>query len=188
MARIKSPLSQEILRKLLLAGAIFAAGSSPYFWINVYKVLFGKSSFREKNKRKKIRDTFYYLKKKGLIIIEKKNKQIYISLTKEGEKEAGKFQINKLKIEKQKKWDKKWRIIIFDIPERMRIKRDAFRGKLKEFGFYQLQKSVWIYPYPCQKEIDLLREFFNLSSRNLRVLEVKKIEEATFLKKIFGIE
>lgn len=123
-----------------------------------------------------------------MIKVEKINKQIYISLTEKGEKEAGKFQINKLKIKSPKKWDKKWRIIIFDIPEVTRIKRDAFRGKLKEFGFYQLQKSVWVYPYPCRKEIDLLREFFNLIPKNLRLLEVKKIEEDKFLRKIFQIQ
>ena len=65
MARIKSPLSQEILGKLLLAGAIFAAGSSPYFWINVYKVLFGKSSFREKKQKKENSGYFLLSKKEG---------------------------------------------------------------------------------------------------------------------------
>lgn len=181
--RKKSEFSQEVLRKLLIGGAVLVAAQSPYFWLKVYKKLFQKNPSR----KKQISDAFSYLKKKGLILIEERNKQIYISLTEEGEKEAGKFQINKLKINSQQKWDKKWRIIIFDIPEKLRIKRDAFRGKLKELSFYPLQKSVWIYPYPCEKEIELLREFFGLFPQNLRILEVEKIEEDKFLKKIFNI-
>ena len=183
MPRVKGTLSQEILRKLILGGTIFIAAQSPYFWLNIYKGLFSETSF----KKRKVQDTFTYLKKKGLIKIEQTNKQIYISLTEEGKKEAGKFQINELRIKSPKEWDKKWRIIIFDVPELARMKRDAFRGKLKEFGFYQLQKSVWIYPYNCQKEIRLLREFFNLTSKNLRILEVEKIEEDSLLKKIFSL-
>ena len=183
MARVKGTLSQEILRKLLLGGAYFIAAQSPYFWLNFYKAIFSGRKIRFDEKQ--VSDVFRYLKNKGLIIFEKKNNQIYIRLTKAGEKEAGKYQINKLKIKIPKKWDGKWRVIIFDIPEKERIRRNAFRGKLKELGFYSLQKSVWVYPYPCEKEINLLREFFNLSKRNLMVLEVSKMEGDKFLRKTF---
>ena len=110
-----------------------------------------------------------------------------MSLTKEGEVEAGKYQINGMYIRKQKKWDGKWRVIIFDIPENRRIKRDLFRSKLKEMGFRQLQKSVWVCPYPCQKEVKLLREFFGLRKKNLMVLVVEKIENDEGLKKYFAL-
>ncbi|MBI2593531.1 hypothetical protein HYW44_02730 [Candidatus Daviesbacteria bacterium] len=40
-------------------------------------------------------------------------------------------------------WDGKWRIIIFDIPEKQRKIRRILRGKLKEWGFKPWQKSVW---------------------------------------------
>jgi len=55
---------------------------------------------------------------------------------------------------KHKKWDKKWRVVIFDIPKEFNKKRDIFRGKLKELGFYMLQKSVFIFPYPCENELE----------------------------------
>ncbi len=185
MAKSKSKLSQEILKKLLIGGAFLIAAQSPHFWIKVYEnLLTGKPILGEK---KKIRDTFYYLKRRGMIRIEKRNKQIYISLTKKGEKRAGKYQINSLSIKSPRKWDKKWRVVIFDIPENTRIKREAFRGKLKELNFYPLQKSVWAYPYSCQKEIKLLREFFNLSKENLKFLEVAKIEGDENLRRYFEL-
>lgn len=45
-----------------------------------------------------------------------------------------------------KSWDGKWRLVTFDVPVSADEKRYQLRRLLKEFGFYQLQKSVWIYP------------------------------------------
>jgi phenylacetic acid degradation operon negative regulatory protein len=45
-------------------------------------------------------------------------------------------------------WDRKWRIILFDIPESQRTVRQMFRLKLLDFGARMLQSSVWISPYP----------------------------------------
>lgn len=101
---------------------------------------------------------------------------------------AGRFQIDSLKIDKPKKWDKRWRIVIFDISHLKNLQRNTFRGKLKELGFYPLQKSVWIHPFPCKDEIELLREFFGLSQKEIRLITAENIEEAGFLKTIFKIK
>lgn len=180
--RNKKEIGKEILKWIAVTGAVCVAASSPYFVFSLTK------SYRrwKRYKDRQITDVFYRLRRQGLIDIKKSNHQIYISLTKEGKKKAGKYQIDDLKIVKSKVWDKKWRIIIFDIPNKVRIKRDAFRGKLKEFGFYLLQKSVWVYPYECQKQIELLREFFGLSKKQIRVITTDSIEEDKFLRKIFN--
>lgn len=183
MARTKGTASQEILHKLLVGGAFVLAGQSVYFWLNLYKAFFQDKKFRSTQ----IRDAFRYLEKSQCIVIEKHNRQVYIRLTPQGEKEAGKYQINTLKISIPKKWDGIWRLIIFDIPETLKIRREAFRGKLKELGFFLLQKSIWVYPYPCEREVKLLREFFNLAPKHIRVVEVARLEEDTFLRKIFKV-
>ncbi len=115
------------------------------------------------------------------------NNQIYISLTKEGRKKAGRFQIDSLEITKPKKWDKKWRIVVFDIAEMKKIQREAFRGKLKQLGFVPLQKSVWVCPYDCQNEIKLLKDFFGLSLGEMRLIVADDIGEDFSFKKLFGI-
>lgn len=46
--------------------------------------------------------------------------------------------------EEPQKWDGKWRIVVFDIPEQKRLIRNLFRRNLKKWGFKPLQKSVWI--------------------------------------------
>lgn len=50
-------------------------------------------------------------------------------------------------------WDKKWRVVIFDIPQELHRNRVALRRKLKNLGFYMLQKSVFVFPYPCEEEL-----------------------------------
>ena len=56
--------------------------------------------------------------------------------------------------------DGEWRIVIFDIPEKFKKAREALRMKLKELGFLELQKSVFIFPYECEDEINFIVEVF----------------------------
>ena len=108
-------------------------------------------------------------------------------MTDNGKKRAGKYQIDDLEIAKPKKWDKKWRLVIFDIPHLQRTERNAFRSKLKELGFCQLQKSVWIHAFDCKEEIKLLREFFGLSRKQVQILLVERIEDDASLGKFFNL-
>jgi len=97
------------------------------------------------------------------IVNYKENDDIVkIVLTKEGKKRALQFQIDEIKIKKTEKWDGIWRIVIFDIPEKKRNARLALRLKLKDLGFKELQKSVFIFPYECEDEIDFIIEVFQI--------------------------
>jgi len=179
----KSEIVKDILSWLLIVGAVYIAASSPYFVRNLLK------SYKKYKRypRKKVYDAFYNLKRHGFIEIRKKNQQIYISLTENGKKKAGIFQIDSLKIKKPKKWDGKWRLIIFDIAQLKKIYREALRGKLKELGFYLLQKSVWIYPFDCRAEIELLKDFFGLSEKEIRLIVAEDIGEVYKLRDIFKL-
>ena len=44
------------------------------------------------------------------------------------------------------------RLVIFDIPEKERRKRDAIRAELGAAGFRQLQKSVWYAEQPLPED------------------------------------
>jgi DNA-binding transcriptional regulator PaaX len=109
-----------------------------------------------------------------------------IVLSDKGKNRALLFDIDKIKIKKQEKWDGLWRMVIFDIPENQKMSRDALVGKLKELGFYSLQKSVFLHPYNCQDEIDFIIEIFKLR-KYVRFLIVKRTDVDTHLKKIFKL-
>jgi len=179
----KSEIIKDIFYWLMISGAIYIAASSPYFILNLQR------NFRKwrRYKNKKISDAFYRLRKEGCIIIEKKHHQIYISLTEKGRRKANWLQIDSLKIKKPRKWDKNWRLVVFDISQIKKLYREAFRGKLKELGFYPLQKSVWVHPYDCQAEIELLKEFFGLSDKELRLIVTKDIGEDRKLRQFFKL-
>jgi len=121
------------------------------------------------------------------IDIKKHNHQIYISLTEEGKKKAGRFQIDSLQIQTPKRWDGKWRIVLFDIENSKNIKRNALRGKLKELGFYLYQKSVWIHPYKCDDEIKLLKDFFGLTGNEISLIVAEKIANEKVAKNYFRL-
>ncbi len=72
-------------------------------------------------------------------------------------------------------WDGKWRIVAFDIPETHSLIRNLFRRRLKEFGFRQLQKSIWISKISCT---DLIRNYVQILGINkwVSVLEAENVD------------
>ncbi len=180
----KSEIVKDVLYWLAVTGAVYIAASSPYFIRSLLKNI---KKFKKHSKRR-LANIFYRLKKEGLIEIKKRGKQFYIGLTEEGKKKAGRFQIDALRIKRTKKWDRKWRLVIFDISELKKFLRELFRGKLKELGFYQLQKSVWVHAFDCEAEIELLKEFFGLSENELKLVVAEKISNDGVLKDFFKIK
>ena len=183
---MKADNSRKILEFLLSTGMISVACTSPYFISKIIKHILKRKSHKLFDE-KKFTCAFNYLRKKELIKIEKDGYDVQIMLTEKGKEKARKYQIDNLEIEKPKIWDGKWRIIIFDILDKQRIKRDAFRKKLKELGFYSLQKSVWAHPFDCKKEIKFLREFFGLDKKQIEILLVEKIENDLIVRKMKDI-
>lgn len=51
--------------------------------------------------------------------------------------------------EEEEKWDGKWRLVFWDIPEKRKKVRDLLRFKLKQLGFVRWQKSVWASKKNC---------------------------------------
>lgn len=179
----RSEIVKDIFYWLMVTGMISIAATSPYF----IKNLLNQHRKWKKYPKKKIFDTFYNLKRQGFIKIQRHNHQIYISLTDEGKNKANWLQIDSLKINEPNKWDRKWRIVIFDIAQLKKIYREAFREKLKELGFYQLQKSNWIHPFDCRPEIELLKDFFGFTENELRLIVTADIGNDSKLKKIFKL-
>jgi CRISPR/Cas system-associated endoribonuclease Cas2 len=187
----KKEITKIILKGILLAGGIAVASTSPYFVSRVLPKVIKYARYRQKQKaleKKKFYNVFYRLKKEGFIKMEYRGKQLYINLTEEGKEKVGKYQIDDLKIKKPLRWDKKWRVLIFDVEEKNRIKREALRGKLKELRLYQLQKSVWVCPYDFFKEMDMLRRFFGLKNFEMKIITASEIEDDGNIKTFFGLK
>lgn len=186
----KINLTKKILLGILITGGIAVSLTSPYAGQTIIKSLYKLVKYKIINRKKKkvFYSTFYRLKNQGLIKMDYQGKQLYISLTEEGKKKAGKYQIDNLEIKKPIRWDGRWRILIFDIKDKYKLKREALRGKLKELGLFQLQKSVWICPYEFKKEIDIIKGFFNFGKDELISINASEIDNDSDARAFFNLK
>ena len=127
------------------------------------------------------------LNKKRLIELIEKNNELYIKITDGGKELIKRFDYDNLELPSPKVWDKKWRLVVFDIPDKKKRERQSFSRKLKDMGFYPMQESVFIYPYDCRDEIDFICEFLSIGRYvNYCLIEFLDKKEGD-LRKIFNI-
>ena len=171
---------------LFLTGAIMIAATSPYFLTNIARAYLKNKKYKKYDKRK-ISQAFSYLKRNNLVILKEEQGKITAELTEDGKRKVKQYQFNELRITRPESWDKKWRIVIFDIPEKKKkVAREAFRNKLKNLDFFQLQESVWIHPYPCENEIQLAAEIFGVTPF-INIIIADKILNDVKAKAHFGL-
>lgn len=146
----------------------------------------------EKHKRKYRQ--IYYVNKvvremiiAGLVEYKKNDKGINcLRLTTKGREKLNGYALKNLTIKKPWRWDKKYRVIIFDIKEFKRKTRDQLRRWLEHLGFVRLQNSVWVYPYDCREIITLLKSNFRIGKEVL-YMTVDSIENDKWLKEEFKL-
>jgi len=175
-----------LLMTLALSGIVFAGAVLP----GILKVAGNSPRFRHYSKID-IKNAIGNLKRRKLIeIISEQSGRVKVILTNKGKKRVREFAADNLAIAKPKKWDKKWRVVIFDIPtqpKRLNCARAALREKIKELGFQKLQKSVWIHPYPCEDEILLVGEIFNVT-KYIEILTIEKLLHEARIKTSFNLK
>lgn len=109
-----------------------------------------------------------------------------VVLTDAGKQKVLRYKIDEMRIKRPEKWDKRWRIILFDVPERMRKIRDALRHHLRQLGCYEFQKSVFVHPFECRNEIDFIIEFYH-ARPFVRFIVADEIDNALHLKNKFRL-
>ena len=129
-----------------------------------------------------VRSAASRLRRKGLVKFEDGHYSLAVS----GKKLLDRWQRTDFKLVKPKKWDKKWRIIIFDIPERKKRVRDEIRNILTNAGFERLQDSVWVYPYDCEDIIGLLKTDYGVGLEMLYII-ADQIENDKYLRMDFDL-
>ncbi|MEK9150998.1 MAG: hypothetical protein AAB547_00010 [Patescibacteria group bacterium] len=148
----------------------------------------GRRNYKNKYSKKQISNTFEYLKKKQLIeVIKEENGRTVVRLTNKGKKRLMEYSIDMVEIKRPEKWDGKWRILMFDIPaypKKYNCAREALRNKIKELGFYQIQKSVWAYPYECEDELLFIAETFKVQ-KYIEIITADRILHEKILRKKF---
>lgn len=111
------------------------------------KLIFYEDLLSHRFKSRAIRASVERFYRKGFIKKIKQDRNVFISFTKEPDF----FILTEMEKEKLRKskepWDGEWRLLIYDIPERERAKRNMLRRFIAELGFGKLQGSNWVSPY-----------------------------------------
>jgi DNA-binding transcriptional regulator PaaX len=182
----KGELGKEILLMIAAGLAIPAAFLMPNIPIALKPLLRALTKKCGVRKSAHFVRSVTYLKGRRLVSITEKDGQQILTLSEDGRKRLLQFDLEKIVIKKPRKWDAYWRLVLFDIPEKRKVGREALRSKLKQLGFYQLQKSCFIHPFDCKAEIDFISEMFEVSPYVNFVL-AKEIEGASQLMKYFDL-
>lgn len=109
---------------------------------------------------------FYHLvnrvKATGYIDVYLQGKERFVELTKKGKKRLAHYVLGDIEMPLPKSWDKKWRVVVFDIPTKLNNVRDIVRQSLTRLGFYKLQDSVYVYPHDCIGLIRYLEQTYEI--------------------------
>lgn len=157
--KIHSPAKQKVLA-LLLSGTVLGLTRSYHTQRKIIRSIPKVLKDIDRNYLYRILDEFNH--DRLIDWQEKSDGSVQAILTEKGKEKAIRFNPDYLKIKKPTNWDKRWRMVIYDIPDQKKAARDALRLKLNELGFKEWQKSVFIHPYPCRDEIDFIIEFFEI--------------------------
>ncbi|MDP3763584.1 MAG: hypothetical protein Q8Q92_02960 [bacterium] len=171
-------LQYAILQTVAVAGVLSVALIAP----NVIGALGELGILPNRRQKEYVSSSTTKLVKRGLLFYD----GIGYQMTSKGESLLRRWQFADFKLQKPRKWDKKWRVMIFDIPEKKKKIRDNLTLLFRQAGIRRLQNSVWIYPYDCEDIITLLKTDFGIG-KNLLYLIVDELENDKYLREEFDL-
>ncbi len=160
MAKSVGKIQKKILLLLLAGVSIgFSSFSPTAYFRTLRKVGVELRKFNNRQIREAINGLY---RSKLASYKEHDDGSVEIVLSEKGKSRALVYRLDTMKIVAPARWDKKWRLVTFDIPDSLKKERDIFRSHLKRLGFNQFQKSVFIHPFECSDEIEFLVELHHL--------------------------
>jgi len=142
-----------VLKTIMVSGVISTALVAPNMAQALDKPM--RLAFKkmdERARKREIQRVLYYMKRQKLI---EGNYNHGLRLTKKGKQRLKKIS-EEINLKIPNIWDKKWRLVFYDIPEESGNARRSLKDKLKALGFIQLQRSVWVFPHECKDEIAVI--------------------------------
>lgn len=179
--RVKRNIQGALIAAVAAAGAVTLAAAVPGIMIALGRIG-NKSKFAYR-----ARTAAGRLVDKGLAEFFERDGKRFIRLTPKGERA---FALTRTRgsdaIRKPLWWDRRYRIVMFDIPEYRKAIRNKVREIMKSFGFLRLQDSVWVHPYDCEDLIALLKAELRIGKDLLYVI-AEEIENDRWIRKHFGL-
>lgn len=173
---------QQAMLYAALGGVMVAIGAVPDF-SKILKYYVGAKKGARFNYQTKT--VLGRLAARGFITFEERGGRRYARITERGRRILD-LETQKVVSTKKRKWDRRWRVVTFDIPERRRRVRVNLRRFMEEYGFVHLQDSVWIYPYDCEDLIALVKADLRIGADVLYMI-VEHLEHDKHLREHFRL-
>ena len=171
---------------VLLAGTFLITPNFPIVFASLMKLI---EEFKSKKIPKtKVKRVLKNLEKKKIISLEYDGEEVIVKVLDNNNVDLVKYSIKQLlDLKKMKKnWDKRWFLVAFDVAEKEANKRAHLRNFLKQIGFYQYQKSLYAYPYECEKEITLIKKIVE-GGKYINYIVADRLEKETEMKIYFQL-
>jgi DNA-binding transcriptional regulator PaaX len=179
--------SFAIVKYLFIGGAVVIALTNPYTGNRLLRDLVRVYTRKKRFQRAHFKQDLKRLQERKIITYQElENGALEIQLAGRGKRLKLQFNYDMLSLNTNVRWDRKWRMVMFDIPHRKKQAREVFRGKLRTLGFYPIQKSVFIVPYVCDKEIEFVASVLNIRQYIL-FFTLSRFEGEEQLKRHFSL-
>ncbi len=178
----RGELKRAILQVVALGGLVALAVAAPNMPKAIPRSLLDRIFGSTRNTRNVV---VARLVKEGCVVREMHHGRCALRITKKGRdylSKEGRIRA----IARPRRWDRKWRVIIFDIKEPNRRTRDLLRRELNAVGFRKVQGSVWAYPFPCEEYIALLKADMRIG-KDVLYLVVDELENDRVLREHFSL-
>lgn len=180
----KDSITKEVLLSLLKAGLVLSVAMVAPNALRVLKPLGQKPKEWEEYYPSSIERVTLRLWRKGHVEVKEGRDGYTVVITEKGRSEVLKYDVEAMSIPRQKRWDGKWRMVFFDISEDKA--RQKFRETLRSMGFFPMQKSVYVQPFPCREQIEFLREVLSIP-HYVKLATVESLENDADLRRFFRL-
>lgn len=161
---------RPLLALLAIGGVVTVGAVAPNVFAAVGQIGRRRLFVNEKD----LRRCRYYFSRCGLAQFTGNGETTRVKITEKGRRQVLRSSFDRLTLRKERQWDGIWRIVVFDIPDKHKPEREGFRSQLLQLGMYCMQESVFVAPYPCEREIEFLIYAFSVGSyvRMIRTCEL----------------
>lgn len=171
---------------ILIGGTVAVSPNFPIFFGAILKMIEEIKGY--KVPEKKVKRVLANLEKKEILHIEADDDKAIVYIKDRFNPVIITYSLQSLMDfkKKEKKWNGRWFLVFFDVPESQRNKRNYLRKFLTKLGFYPYQKSVYIFPYECEQEINLIKKIVE-GAKYMKYIVANKIEDEERIKTFFKL-
>jgi DNA-binding transcriptional regulator PaaX len=144
------------------------------------------SSSAKATPRRRIIDTAALLARQGYVSVGLLDNEKVFKITEKGKARLKARQVTEDGLTIPERWDGRWYLITFDIPESKKVARNQLIITLKKHGFINYAKGLWLIPYNPTRLVASLRKQLGLKSE-IRLIVAQAIDGESKYRKHWDI-